>query len=220
MKNLNNSCCTLPSLLDIDECAENTCAQLCVNSPGSYSCYCDGKKGFKLSKDMKNCEVKLHCVKFHVENHKVGYLLVTGGVSFKKIRGYLRTNPKLLVTLSYGLTHKADPVKHLDAIQFMHTHLHKPCQKKLALAFFIFFIAFIFCCLKISPSFVLSYRQFPFSLLRARIFHMSTCFQVFLRLHKSFHSLLRNYWKILFGSKKKNKKQKLDCFPQFSSAIA
>lgn len=96
MKNLNNSCCTLPSLLDIDECAENTCAQLCVNSPGSYSCYCDGKKGFKLSKDMKNCEVKLHCVKFHVENHKVGYLLVTGGVSFKKIRGYLRTNPKLL----------------------------------------------------------------------------------------------------------------------------
>ncbi|NWU53177.1 PROS protein, partial [Dromas ardeola] len=40
----------------IDECSENVCAQLCVNSPGSYSCYCDGKKGFKLSKDMKNCE--------------------------------------------------------------------------------------------------------------------------------------------------------------------
>lgn len=54
-------------LLDIDECAENICAQLCVNSPGSYSCYCDGKKGFKLSKDMKNCEVKLHYVKLHGE---------------------------------------------------------------------------------------------------------------------------------------------------------
>ncbi|NXX04062.1 PROS protein, partial [Larus smithsonianus] len=40
----------------IDECSENVCAQLCVNSPGSYSCYCDGKRGFKLSKDMKNCE--------------------------------------------------------------------------------------------------------------------------------------------------------------------
>ncbi|NXL36773.1 PROS protein, partial [Glaucidium brasilianum] len=40
----------------IDECNENVCAQLCVNSPGSYNCYCDGKKGFKLSKDMKNCE--------------------------------------------------------------------------------------------------------------------------------------------------------------------
>ncbi|NXY26915.1 PROS protein, partial [Atrichornis clamosus] len=53
---MNNSFCMLQFLLDIDECAENVCAQLCVNSPGSYSCYCDGKKGFKLSKDMKNCE--------------------------------------------------------------------------------------------------------------------------------------------------------------------
>ncbi|NXF44552.1 PROS protein, partial [Oceanites oceanicus] len=56
MNNLNKSFCMLPFILDIDECAENVCAQLCVNSPGSYSCYCDGKKGFKLSKDMKNCE--------------------------------------------------------------------------------------------------------------------------------------------------------------------
>ncbi|NWW86753.1 PROS protein, partial [Rhynochetos jubatus] len=40
----------------VDECAENVCTQLCVNSPGSYRCYCDGKKGFKLSKDMKTCE--------------------------------------------------------------------------------------------------------------------------------------------------------------------
>lgn len=67
MNNLNKSFCMLPFLLDIDECAENICAQLCVNSPGSYSCYCDGKKGFKLSKDMKNCEVKLQYVKFHAE---------------------------------------------------------------------------------------------------------------------------------------------------------
>lgn len=43
---------------DIDECAENTCSQICVNSPGSFTCYCDGKKGFKLSKDMRTCEVK------------------------------------------------------------------------------------------------------------------------------------------------------------------
>ncbi|NWV00069.1 PROS protein, partial [Upupa epops] len=48
-----HSCCIL---YNIDECAENVCAQLCVNSPGSYSCYCDGKKGFKLSRDMRNCE--------------------------------------------------------------------------------------------------------------------------------------------------------------------
>ncbi|NXX83619.1 PROS protein, partial [Urocolius indicus] len=56
MNNLNKSFFMVPFLLDIDECAENVCAQLCVNSPGSYSCYCDGKKGFKLSKDVKNCE--------------------------------------------------------------------------------------------------------------------------------------------------------------------
>lgn len=96
MNNLNKSFCMLPFLLDIDECAENVCAQLCVNSPGSYSCYCDGKKGFKLSKDMKNCEVKLHYVKFHAENHNVGYFLMTGKVRLRKIGSYLRTDSKLL----------------------------------------------------------------------------------------------------------------------------
>ncbi|XP_051464522.1 vitamin K-dependent protein S isoform X2 [Apus apus] len=60
---------------DIDECAENVCAQLCVNSPGSYSCYCDGKKGFKLSKDMKNCESITECIPLHLEkNHELLYL--------------------------------------------------------------------------------------------------------------------------------------------------
>lgn len=42
---------------DVDECSENMCAQLCVNFPGGYSCYCDGKKGFKLAQDQKSCEV-------------------------------------------------------------------------------------------------------------------------------------------------------------------
>uniref|UniRef100_A0A8C9L4M6 Vitamin K-dependent protein S n=1 Tax=Pavo cristatus TaxID=9049 RepID=A0A8C9L4M6_PAVCR len=60
---------------DIDECAENTCAQLCVNSPGSYSCYCDGKKGFKLSKDMKNCESVPVCIPLNLErNYELLYL--------------------------------------------------------------------------------------------------------------------------------------------------
>lgn len=78
--------------LDIDECAENICAQLCVNSPGSYRCYCDGKKGFKLSKDMKNCEVKLCCVKFHVENHEAEYFLMRGYLRLRKIGSCLRTD--------------------------------------------------------------------------------------------------------------------------------
>ncbi|NXP79376.1 PROS protein, partial [Ramphastos sulfuratus] len=50
------ACVSLSAVTYIDECAENVCGQLCVNSPGSYRCYCDGKKGFKLSKDMKSCE--------------------------------------------------------------------------------------------------------------------------------------------------------------------
>lgn len=44
---------------DVDECSENMCAQLCVNYPGGYSCYCDGKKGFRLAQDQKSCEVNL-----------------------------------------------------------------------------------------------------------------------------------------------------------------
>uniref|UniRef100_A0A8C4UMZ7 Vitamin K-dependent protein S n=1 Tax=Falco tinnunculus TaxID=100819 RepID=A0A8C4UMZ7_FALTI len=60
---------------DIDECVENVCAQLCVNSPGSYSCYCDGKKGFKLSKDMKSCEAVTACTPLNLEkNYELLYL--------------------------------------------------------------------------------------------------------------------------------------------------
>ncbi|XP_067402355.1 vitamin K-dependent protein S [Emydura macquarii macquarii] len=60
---------------DVDECAENTCAQMCVNSPGSYTCYCDGKKGFKLSKDRKHCEAVPVCVPLNLEkNYELLYL--------------------------------------------------------------------------------------------------------------------------------------------------
>lgn len=63
-----------------------------MNSPGSYSCYCDGKKGFKLSKDMKSCEVKLCYVKFYVEDHQVGSFLMRGYLRLRKIGSYLRTD--------------------------------------------------------------------------------------------------------------------------------
>lgn len=54
-------------LADVDECAEGRCEQACVNSPGSYTCHCDGRGGLKLSPDMNTCEVapgpasRLHC---------------------------------------------------------------------------------------------------------------------------------------------------------------
>ncbi|XP_030060110.1 vitamin K-dependent protein S [Microcaecilia unicolor] len=60
---------------DIDECSENACDQICVNAPGSYSCYCDGKKGFKLAKDLKSCEVVPVCVPLDFEkNFELLYL--------------------------------------------------------------------------------------------------------------------------------------------------
>ncbi|XP_032075163.1 vitamin K-dependent protein S [Thamnophis elegans] len=60
---------------DIDECAENTCSQICVNSPGSFTCYCDGKKGFKLSKDMTTCETIPDCLPLNLErNYELLYL--------------------------------------------------------------------------------------------------------------------------------------------------
>ncbi|XP_060089731.1 growth arrest-specific protein 6 [Heteronotia binoei] len=53
--------------LDVDECAHNFCEQTCVNSPGSYSCHCNGRGGVKLSSDMNTCEDILPCVSFAAE---------------------------------------------------------------------------------------------------------------------------------------------------------
>ena len=46
-------------LLDIDECTANTdrCAHTCVNTPGSYSCFC--RPGYVLNSDGYNCNGKL-----------------------------------------------------------------------------------------------------------------------------------------------------------------
>uniref|UniRef100_A0A8C2V354 Vitamin K-dependent protein S n=2 Tax=Chinchilla lanigera TaxID=34839 RepID=A0A8C2V354_CHILA len=60
---------------DIDECSENMCAQLCVNYPGGYSCYCDGKKGFKLAHDRQSCEVIPVCLPLNLDkNYELLYL--------------------------------------------------------------------------------------------------------------------------------------------------
>ncbi|EOB02586.1 Vitamin K-dependent protein S, partial [Anas platyrhynchos] len=86
---------------DIDECTEDICAQLCVNSPGSYSCYCDGKTGFKLSKDMKNCEVKPHYVIFHMENQKITTTKKTNRQQQKLLHGISQCNINSFFLLYY-----------------------------------------------------------------------------------------------------------------------
>uniref|UniRef100_M3XUE8 Vitamin K-dependent protein S n=1 Tax=Mustela putorius furo TaxID=9669 RepID=M3XUE8_MUSPF len=60
---------------DVDECSENICAQLCVNYPGGFSCYCDGKKGFKLAQDHKSCEAVPVCLPLNLDkNYELLYL--------------------------------------------------------------------------------------------------------------------------------------------------
>ncbi|XP_066477853.1 growth arrest-specific protein 6 isoform X2 [Tiliqua scincoides] len=49
---------------DVNECEQNFCEQTCVNSPGSYSCHCNGRGGVKLSSNMNTCEDILPCVSF------------------------------------------------------------------------------------------------------------------------------------------------------------
>ncbi|XP_008060084.1 vitamin K-dependent protein S [Carlito syrichta] len=74
---------------DIDECSENMCAQLCVNYPGGYSCYCDGKKGFKLAPDQKSCEIVPVCLPLNQDkNYELLYLAehFAGVVLYLKFR--------------------------------------------------------------------------------------------------------------------------------------
>lgn len=77
------------SCQDVDECSENMCAQLCVNYPGGYSCYCDGKKGFKLAQDQKSCEGIPVCLSLNLDkNYELLYLAeqFAGVVLYLKFR--------------------------------------------------------------------------------------------------------------------------------------
>ncbi|XP_016052032.1 PREDICTED: vitamin K-dependent protein S [Miniopterus natalensis] len=66
---------TSKSCEDVDECSENMCSQLCVNYPGGYSCYCDGKKGFRLAQDQRSCEAVPVCLPLNLEkNYELLYL--------------------------------------------------------------------------------------------------------------------------------------------------
>lgn len=49
----------LSFLVDVDECELQLCEEECVNLPGSFRCFCDGRQGKKLSQDLRTCEVTL-----------------------------------------------------------------------------------------------------------------------------------------------------------------
>lgn len=45
-------------LSDVDECEMSVCAEECLNTLGSFRCFCDGRQGTKLSQDLRSCKVK------------------------------------------------------------------------------------------------------------------------------------------------------------------
>lgn len=52
-------------LSDVDECEAGVCAEECLNTPGSFRCFCDGRQGMKLGQDLRSCKVKyMNCSKY------------------------------------------------------------------------------------------------------------------------------------------------------------
>ncbi|XP_078077604.1 growth arrest-specific protein 6-like [Mustelus asterias] len=51
---------------DVDECEQNICAGSCVNTPGKFTCYCDGKQGLKLATDLLTCTMISPCVSLNL----------------------------------------------------------------------------------------------------------------------------------------------------------
>lgn len=53
-------------ILDIDECANNNgdCGGTCINTPGSFECYCD--EGFGLDSDGITCSGKSSTIYIYI----------------------------------------------------------------------------------------------------------------------------------------------------------
>lgn len=42
----------------MDECETGVCEDECLNTPGSFRCFCDGHRGLKLREDLRSCKVR------------------------------------------------------------------------------------------------------------------------------------------------------------------
>ncbi|GAA6219632.1 vitamin K-dependent protein S [Lates japonicus] len=61
---------------DVDECELNMCDDTCINTVGSYACYCNGREGLRLAKDERYCERIPVCVDLY--DHKHSEMLYLG----------------------------------------------------------------------------------------------------------------------------------------------
>uniref|UniRef100_A0A7N9AYD8 Growth arrest-specific 6 n=1 Tax=Mastacembelus armatus TaxID=205130 RepID=A0A7N9AYD8_9TELE len=50
------------SCVDVDECETGVCAEECLNTPGSFRCFCDGRQGMKLGQDLRSCKPVTPCM--------------------------------------------------------------------------------------------------------------------------------------------------------------
>uniref|UniRef100_A0A8D3DXJ3 Protein S n=1 Tax=Scophthalmus maximus TaxID=52904 RepID=A0A8D3DXJ3_SCOMX len=48
--------------VDVDECVSGVCAEECLNTPGSFRCFCDGRQGKKLGQDLRSCKPITPCL--------------------------------------------------------------------------------------------------------------------------------------------------------------
>ncbi|KAJ8003417.1 hypothetical protein DPEC_G00148100 [Dallia pectoralis] len=55
--------------LDVDECEESVCEEECVNTPGSFRCFCDGRRGKKLSQNLHSCQDITTCVSLNIKRN-------------------------------------------------------------------------------------------------------------------------------------------------------
>ncbi|XP_059408280.1 vitamin K-dependent protein S [Carassius carassius] len=56
--------------VDLDECEQDVCDGECVNTIGSFSCHCDGRKGVKLAEDSRQCEKIPKCLDLYEYKHE------------------------------------------------------------------------------------------------------------------------------------------------------
>ncbi|XP_005724252.1 vitamin K-dependent protein S [Pundamilia nyererei] len=54
---------------DMNECEMNVCKGVCINTQGSYLCYCDGRQGLHLAQDRQNCKRIPVCLNLLEEKH-------------------------------------------------------------------------------------------------------------------------------------------------------
>ncbi|KAL0985449.1 hypothetical protein UPYG_G00157020 [Umbra pygmaea] len=61
---------------DLDECESRVCEGVCANTPGSYSCHCDGRQGLRLAGDQRSCVEVPVCLQLF--DHKDPEMLYLG----------------------------------------------------------------------------------------------------------------------------------------------